>query len=380
MYEILKDKILQCKNFLYNFDYRKITSPKALGAVMLVVIVYYLLFAADRYVSSIFLSVRSTTENATSSMTGLVSLLGNNANSKEDIKYLKAYIQSLDMLKILEEKINLRELYAKQKKDLFFRAHRWYSQEDFLEYYQRLVGVTFDNDTGLLNVEVQGFNPEDTYLIAQTILEECDHFINELSHANAREQMAFAESELNQFKERYQKAKDDLLIFQNQYGVFDPLKQAEARASLNTQLEGKISQKETELTTMRSYLNETAPQIVMLKSEIAALNKQLNKDTKRITSGQDSQKLNDLAAKFQDLTIQVSFAEDAYTAALKTLETTRIDAFRKIKQLVVIQKPTIPESPKYPERLYNIFTIFVILVLIFGSVRLIYTIIEEHRY
>lgn len=380
MYEILKDKILQCKNFLYNFDYRKITSPKALGAVMLVVIVYYLLFAADRYVSSIFLSVRSTTENATSSMTGLVSLLGNNANSNEDIKYLKAYIQSLDMLKILEEKINLRELYAKQKKDLFFRTHRWYSQEDFLEYYQRLVGVTFDNDTGLLNVEVQGFNPEDTYLIAQTILEECDHFINELSHANAREQMAFAESELNQFKERYQKAKDDLLIFQNQYGVFDPLKQAEARASLNTQLEGKISQKETELTTMRSYLNETAPQIVMLKSEIAALNKQLNKDTKRITSGQDSQKLNDLAAKFQDLTIQVSFAEDAYTAALKTLETTRIDAFRKIKQLVVIQKPTIPESPKYPERLYNIFTIFVILVLIFGSVRLIYTIIEEHRY
>ncbi|MCH5322536.1 MAG: capsule biosynthesis protein [Helicobacter sp.] len=380
MYEILKDKILQCKNFLYNFDYRKITSPKALGAVMLVVIVYYLLFAADRYVSSIFLSVRSTTENATSSMTGLVSLLGNNANSKEDIKYLKAYIQSLDMLKILEEKINLRELYAKQKKDLFFRTHRWYSQEDFLEYYQRLVGVTFDNDTGLLNVEVQGFNPEDTYLIAQTILEECDHFINELSHANAREQMAFAESELNQFKERYQKAKDDLLIFQNQYGVFDPLKQAEARASLNTQLEGKISQKETELTTMRSYLNETAPQIVMLKSEIAALNKQLNKDTKRITSGQDSQKLNDLAAKFQDLTIQVSFAEDAYTAALRTLETTRIDAFRKIKQLVVIQKPTIPESPKYPERLYNIFTIFVILVLIFGSVRLIYTIIEEHRY
>lgn len=39
--------------------------------------------------------------------------------------------------------------------------------------------------------------------------------------------MQFAEEELLQFKKRYQKAKDELLAFQNKYGVFDPLKQAE---------------------------------------------------------------------------------------------------------------------------------------------------------
>ncbi|MBP3675342.1 hypothetical protein V2I21_03205 [Campylobacter sp. CLAX-22107-21] len=38
-------------------------------------------------------------------------LIGGNSNSKENVMYLKEYITSLDMLKKLDEKINIRELY-----------------------------------------------------------------------------------------------------------------------------------------------------------------------------------------------------------------------------------------------------------------------------
>lgn len=40
----------------------------------------------------------------------------------------------------------------------------------------------------------------------------------------------------------------------------------------------KISQKETELNTMLSYLNKSAPQVVALRAEIKALNAQLEKE------------------------------------------------------------------------------------------------------
>lgn len=83
--------------------------------------------------------------------------------------------------------------------------------------------------------------------------------------------MSFAEEELIKYKERYQKAQNDLIAFQNKYGVFDPLKQAEAKAGLVTQLESDIAQREAKLLTMQSYMNDHAPEIVTLKAEITAL-------------------------------------------------------------------------------------------------------------
>ncbi|NGY50305.1 capsule biosynthesis protein [Campylobacter coli] len=353
-------------------------SFKIVWILMIFVIIYYILIAADRYVSTITMSVKSTTGSTQAS--GVLSLLTATSNTSEDIKFLQGYIESLDMLKILDEKIHLKELYNEQYIDLFFSLSSSSSIESYLKYYQNRVKVHVDDKTGLLNVEVEGFTPESAHLIAKTIMQESDKFINEISHKAAREQMAFAEEELVKYKERYQKAQNDLIAFQNKYGVFDPLKQAEAKAGLVTQLESDIAQREAKLLTMQSYMNDSAPEIVTLKAEIAALKKQLVKERSKISADNSSQKLNDLAAKFQDLTIEAGFAQSAYEAALKAYESARIEALRKIKQLVIIQSPDIPESAKYPERIYDILTAFIVLSLIFGIVKFIKMIIEEHKY
>ncbi|HEC1758829.1 TPA: capsule biosynthesis protein [Campylobacter lari] len=344
------------------------------------VVFYYVFIAANRYVSESVLSVKSTTGDS-GAITGIAALLTNNSFSSEDITFLKSYIHSLDMLNILEEKIQIRELYQKQKLDFFYSISSSANQEEFLKYYQNRVKIIQENSAnGLLRVEVEGFDPQSAHLIASTIVKESEKFINEISHKAARDQMQFAEEELLQFKKRYQKAKDELLAFQNKYGVFDPLKQAEGTLKLIAELESKIAAKEAELLMMQSYINDNAPQIVTIKSEITALKKQLQKEKSKVSSPKSSQKLNDLAAKFQDLTIEAGFAESAYTAALKAYESARIEALRKIKQVVIVQSPSLPQSAKYPEALYNILTAFMILSLIYGIVKFIKMIIEEHRY
>ncbi|EAJ6219625.1 capsule biosynthesis protein [Campylobacter coli] len=353
-------------------------SFKIVWILMIFVIIYYILIAADRYVSTITMSVKSTTGSTQAS--GVLSLLTATSNTSEDIKFLQGYIESLDMLKILDEKIHLKELYNEQYIDLFFSLSSSSSIESYLKYYQNRVKVHVDDKTGLLNVEVEGFTPESAHLIAKTIMQESDKFINEISHKAAREQMAFAEEELVKYKERYQKAQNDLIAFQNKYGVFDPLKQAEAKAGLVTQLESDIAQREAKLLTMQSYMNDHAPEIVTLKAEITALKKQLVKERSKISADNSSQKLNDLAAKFQDLTIEAGFAQSAYEAALKAYESARIEALRKIKQLVIVQTPDVPQSAKYPEKIYNILTAFIVLSLIFGVIKFVKMIIEEHKY
>ena len=358
----------------------RLDSFKTVIYIMIVVIFYYTFIAADRYVSNVSLSVKSTDGSSPVSLSGIESLVGVASSSTEDIKLLQEYIKSFDMLQKLDEKINLRSLYEKQKIDLFFRIYSSTSKESYLKYYRDRIHILFDDTTGLLNVAVEGFSPEDARNISAAILEECERFINEISHNIAREQLRFAQGELESAKQKYKDAKNELLAFQNEYGVFDPQSLAKTKAGFITEIELQISKKETELNTMRSYLNDNAPEIVALKAELRAHKEQLEKEKSKVASNASQDKLNDVVAQFEALYLNLSFAEDVYKTAITAVETTRIEIGRKAKQVVVIQSPYVPDSAAYPNKMYNIITIFVILTLIFGVVRLVRAIIDEHRY
>lgn len=358
----------------------RLDSFKTVIYIMIVVIFYYTFIAADRYVSNVSLSVKSTDGSSPISLSGIESLVGVASSSTEDIKLLQEYIKSFDMLQKLDEKINLRSLYEKQKIDLFFRIYSSTSKESYLKYYRDRIHILFDDTTGLLNVAVEGFSPEDARNISAAILEESERFINEISHNIAREQLRFAQGELESAKQKYKDAKNELLAFQNEYGVFDPQSLAKTKAGFITEIELQISKKETELNTMRSYLNDNAPEIVALKAELRAHKEQLEKERRKVASNASQDKLNDVVAQFEALYLNLSFAEDVYKTAITAVETTRIEIGRKAKQVVVIQSPYVPDSAAYPNKMYNIITIFVILTLIFGVVRLVRAIIDEHRY
>ena len=358
----------------------RLDSFKTVIYIMIVVIFYYTFIAADRYVSNVSLSVKSTDGSSPISLSGIESLVGVASSSTEDIKLLQEYIKSFDMLQKLDEKINLRSLYEKQKIDLFFRIYSSTSKESYLKYYRDRIHILFDDTTGLLNVAVESFSPEDARIISAAILEESERFINEISHNIAREQLRFAQGELESAKQKYKDAKNELLAFQNEYGVFDPQSLAKTKAGFITEIELQISKKETELNTMRSYLNDNAPEIVALKAELRAHKEQLEKEKSKVASNASQDKLNDVVAQFEALYLNLSFAEDVYKTAITAVETTRIEIGRKAKQVVVIQSPYVPDSAAYPKKMYNIITIFVILTLIFGVVRLVRAIIDEHRY
>ena len=358
----------------------RLDSFKTVIYIMIVVIFYYTFIAADRYVSNVSLSVKSTDGGSPISLSGIESLVGVASSSTEDIKLLQEYIKSFDMLQKLDEKINLRSLYEKQKIDLFFRIYSSTSKESYLKYYRDRIHILFDDTTGLLNVAVEGFSPEDARNISAAILEECERFINEISHNIAREQLRFAQGELESAKQKYKDAKNELLAFQNEYGVFDPQSLAKTKAGFITEIELQISKKEAELNTMRSYLNDNAPEIAALKAELRAHKEQLEKEKRKVASNASQDKLNDVVAQFEALYLNLSFAEDVYKTAITAVETTRIEIGRKAKQVVVIQSPYVPDSAAYPKKMYNIITIFVILTLIFGVVRLVRAIIDEHRY
>jgi capsular polysaccharide transport system permease protein len=362
------------------------TSPRARYLFLLVVVfpmfaavVYYALIAADRYVSESVITVRQTGDSGGNSAPGIAMMLaGVNPPARTETLYVREYIHTLDMLAYLDAELNLRRLYQTQKRDPLFRLHEDAPQEDVLDYFRSRIAVHLDDATGLLTVRVQAFEQAVAQMLNQAILAQSERFVNEISHRMAREQMAFAEGELAKAQERYQSAKDSLIAFQNKNLVLDPQIEAQARSSFTMELESTLARHEAELKNMLTYLNSDAHQVIAQKNLIDSLAAQLASEKKRISSP-EGQRLNTLSAQYRNLTIEAGFAEEAYKLAINAVENARIEASRKLKSLVVISSPSLPEKADYPRHLYNLATLFTALMLLYGIIRFAVATIEDHR-
>lgn len=358
-------------------------TPRVLKIGLLVVpvglaLAYYLFLSADRYVSESIVTVRQATQEQSALPGTALLLAGINPPSREDTLYLRQYVHSLGLLQRLDAKLNLRAHYEAEKLDPFYRLYDDASQEWFHEYYRNRVEVLFDEVASLLTIRVQGFDPEFAQQLNKEILDESERFVNAFSQRIAREQMTFAEAELERAAKRLQEAKGEVLAFQTKNRLLDPTAQAQAAGALTAELQAALARQEAELRNLRSYLNENSFQVQALRNQVDALRKQLEAERQRATVGTGGGRLNEQAAQFQDLLLQAGFAEDAYKLALSAVESARIDATRKQKSLVVIEPPAKPELAVYPRRIYNLVTLFVVCCLLYGVARLAVATIRDH--
>jgi capsular polysaccharide transport system permease protein len=352
-----------------------IALPLALG------LLYYAVFAAERYVSESTVALRQAGNDAAAALPGAALLLaGLNPGSREDTLYLRQYIQSLGLLQKLDARLDLRAHYEAETLDFATRLWAGASQERFLDYYRERVSVTMDELSSTLTIRVQGFEPAFAQKLNQAILEDSESFVNELSHKLAREKLRFAEGELTGAGERLQSAKAAVLAFQSKHKLLDPTVQAQASGAITAEIQAAITRAETELRNLGTFLNDDAHQIKALRSQIEALRAQLAIEGLRATgSGKDSARLGTLAIEFSGLEMRAGFALDAYKLALAAVENGRIDATRKLKSLSVIEPATLPQTAEYPRRLYNLATLLIGCLLLYAVARLVIATVREHQ-
>jgi capsular polysaccharide transport system permease protein len=353
----------------------------ALVALPLVIaLVYFVAIAANRYVSESTVALQEAGADTPAVPGAALLLAGINPPLREETLYLKQYIHSLGLLQQLDTRLKLRAHYDAWRLDVFTRLPGSASQEDFHAYYRNRVEVTVDELSSTLTVRVQGFDAAFAQRLNQAILDECERFVNEMSHRLAREKLGFAEGELARAADKLQQAKTELLAFQGKNKLLDPTVQAQASGAMVAELQASITKNEAELRALRSFLNDDSHQVRALRSQIDATRAQLEVERARATgSGLRSDRLGALAIEFEGLKTKAEFGLDAYKLALAAVENARIDATRKIKSLVVIEPATLPQTAEYPRRLYNLATLLVACLLVYGVVRLVLATIREHQ-
>lgn len=345
---------------------------------MTLLIIYLAIFSQPRFVSESKVAIKRSDDLASNSVNFGLLLGAINPSSVEDALYLKEYINSPDMLAVLDKQLNFRQAFSQSGLDFLHHLSPDETAEKFLRYYRERLSVTYDDKAGLLAIRTQGFTPDFALNFNKAVLKESERFINELSHRIARDQLAFAEKEMEKSRSRLNNSKSELLAYQNSNNVLDPEAQALAASSLVNTLMGQKIQMEAELRTLLTYLRDDAAQVVSVRNAIASMQAQIDNEKGKITAPQGD-KLNRMAVEFEEIRSRVAFDNELYKLALTSIEKTRVEAARKLKVLSVISSPQQPQESTFPNIPYLIACWLLVCCLMFGTLKLLLAVIEDHR-
>jgi len=355
---------------------------RTIGAALIVSLaaaLYWGLIASDRYVSEAHVIIQRT-DFASGQTMDFASLLGNaGAGGKADQLLLRDYLRSLDMLKKLDAKLNLRSHYSDSHHDLLSRM--WAKDkplELFHRYYLSRVSVEFDDYSGILIIKAEAYTPKMAHAIATMLVEEGEHFMNAMAHGIAQEHVTFLEKQIKKMGERALEARQAVLEFQNANGLISPQGTVENLGRIIDHLEAQLIDLKTRRSGMLGYLVPDSPNVVDLDLQIAAVTKQIEQEKARLASP-SGKTLNRTVEEFQRLQMNATFAQDVYKTSLVALEKGRIEATRMLKKVSVLQGPSEPQLSLEPRRLYNTIVFMLATLLIAGVIYLLAAIIRDHK-
>lgn len=182
---------------LFSWLARKLTFWTVVPIVGIVGFVYLYAYSDSLYESSAVVALQNS-NSGSSSLGNLVSgsaLFGASGSTTQSGAVV-AYIQSLDLLKLLDKKFHLRQLYSSPKHSPFWRLDADASNEDFLTFYQQMVTVSQDSSTLLITVNVLDYDAKQAQQICNAIITASQQFVNSMSAVMSNATLKYAKTQL----------------------------------------------------------------------------------------------------------------------------------------------------------------------------------------
>ncbi len=359
-----------------------LTSFLLVVVIPLAVVAYYLgSHASDQYASTAGFTVRSQESGgATELLGGLAQFSGGTTASDSDILY--EFIQSQEMVELVDGVVDLRARYSPGwPRDWVFALWPDATVEDLVWYWQRIVGISFDSATGLIEVQVLAFDAETAQAITRAIVSQSQDRINALNNQAREDAMGYARADLDQAVARLKDAREALTRFRTRTKIVDPEADIQGRMGVMNNLQQQLAEALIEYDLLRGTTNDNDPRLTKALQRIDVIRERITIERQTFTSdntdtGAVGEDYPTLIAEFESLTVDREYAEQTYRAALTALELARADAARQSRYLATYIRPTLATEPEYPQRavLTALTALFLLLVwsigaLIFYSIR-----------
>ncbi len=321
--------------------------------------------AADQYASRVGFSVR--TEEAGSAIESIVGIAQLSGSSSSDTDILYEYLQSQELVQEVDEALDLQTIWAKADPDVdpIFAYDPAGTIEDLLRHWQRKVKVYYDSGTGLIDIRVLTFDPEDSRIINALIYEKSSLMINKLSAIAREDAVSYARDELQQAEDRLKAARLALLSFRNRTQIIDPTIQTQTQSGLIGALETQLADAQINRALLQDTTQAGDPRVVEVERRIKVIEEQIAKERAKLglSNAQADTSVATMVGEFEALSVELEFAQQAYTATRVAFDTARNDARRQSRYLAAHVAPTKAEKAEYPEReiLFVLITLFLFL-------------------
>lgn len=340
---------------------------------------YLFALAKDQYASYVAFSVRSEDISSATDLLGGLSAFGSGGSEDADILY--EFIQSRELVRIIDDELGLRGLYsAPYEEDPVFAYNNEGTIEDLTDYWGRMVKIFYDSGTGLIELRVHAFSASDARAIANSIFENSSAMINDLSAIAREDATRYAREELGRAVERLKEARQAVTEYRSRNQMVDPEAEIGAQTGMMTALQTKLSDALIAYDLLRESAGTNDPRLAQAELRIEVIRQRIEEE--RLKYGVGGEGVTDysrLVGEYERLAVEREFAEQTYLAALAALDSAQTEAQRKSKYLAAYIKPTLAERAEYPDRGLMLALIGMFLFFSWAIATLIFYAVKDRR-
>ena len=341
-------------------------------------ILYFGLIASDRYVSVAQFVIKTTSQTAGAIQFGSLLQMTGLGQSEDDTYSVQAFMTSRDAIRQLMKKIPLKKIYDRPGADFIARYPSMIygrTDEEFYKYFQWMLEVIHDGNTGITTLRVQAFTPQDAQLVAKTLLQLSEAMVNRLNTRIHGDAVRVAQQEVDHQEKQLIKAQLAITDFRSRELMMDPARSSLIMTGVIAKLGSDQAQVEAEIREMESS-SPLNPQLPALHRKVDAIEGEINKERAQIAG--PSTGLADKLAQYQRLVLTREFAKQALTTVTAALQSAKAEARRQQLYLERVVDPNLPDYPTEPARLRTIATVFAFNILFLLVAGTIITGVREH--
>ena len=350
----------------------------------LVLGIYYFLLATPLYVSEASFTIRGREEPSSggSLLSAIGGMGGGGAGggpSSTDTAELETYIESYEMAKKLDDQFHLRSVYSQPRLDFLNWLPGNASRDSYLNFYRKMVRISIDHDTNLINVKVKAFDPRTAQTLASAILGISADYLNNLSAIVRRDSLRTSEQDLRDAEEKVRQARLTMTSYRASTGTLDPMATAIATSTGISAMQQEVLELRAELAGMLSFNRPESPQVVEADAKIKGLEAQIASQQAKIANTKASDSIAERLRTFEGLQIASDYADKQLVAALSTYDAARSVANERERFVVPAVAPNLPDEPSEPHRLASFLEALLVLVAVYGIVALAIAGVRDHQ-
>ena len=247
--------------------------------------------------------------------------------------------------------------------------YRLKRMSDARKEFERRTTVLAGTKDNLITITLEDRDPERAAQLANGYVEEFRKLSASLAITEAARRRLFFEQQLQPAKENLAEAEEAMRKTQQTTGVLQIDSQARALIESAAVLRAQVTAKEVQIEAMRSYAAEDNPDLILVKQQLSALQKQLQQ-----LAGSDRDPGSDIILskgrvtgsglefirRYRDL----KYHETVYELLTKGLELAKLDEARQGEVLQTVDAAVPPDKKSFPPRTVIVVLSTVIAFLI----------------